>query len=73
MRSSPLTLSLATACCLLASGCGWVPRSQWVAADAQNRSLGEQSRAQLAEIENLKNHQRKIEDKLTEAESEPKG
>ncbi len=70
MRSSPLTVALAAACCAAICGCGWVPRSQWAAADAQNRSLGEQTRAQLAEIENLKNHQRKIEDKLTDAEGE---
>jgi hypothetical protein len=34
----------------------------------QNRSLLEQSRAQIAEIENLKSHSRQLEDKLIEAE-----
>jgi hypothetical protein len=34
----------------------------------QNRSLFEQNRVQLAEIENLKTHSRRLEDKLIEAE-----
>jgi hypothetical protein len=34
----------------------------------QNRSLLEQNRAQLAEMENLKAHARRLEDKLIEAE-----
>jgi hypothetical protein len=34
----------------------------------QNRSLLEQNRAQIAEIENLKSHSRRLEDKLIEAE-----
>jgi hypothetical protein len=34
----------------------------------QNRSLLEQNKAQLAEIENLKTHTRRLEDKLIETE-----
>jgi hypothetical protein len=34
----------------------------------QNRSLLEQNRAQIAEIENLKSHSRRLEDKLIDAE-----
>lgn len=34
----------------------------------QNRSLLEQNRAQLAEMENLKAHSRRLEDKLIDAE-----
>lgn len=37
---------------------------------AQNRSLTEQSKAQLAEIENLKHHARQLEDRLIEAEQQ---
>jgi chemotaxis protein MotB len=38
--------------------------------ESQNRSLTEQSRAQLAEIENLKIHARHVEDQLIQAERE---
>ena len=36
--------------------------------ESQNRVLAEQSRAQLAEIANLKAHSRKVEDQLISAE-----
>jgi hypothetical protein len=36
----------------------------------QNRSLLEQTNAQLAEIENLKEHARRLEDKLIDAEEQ---
>ena len=36
----------------------------------QNRSLLEQNRAQIAEIENLKSHSRRLEDKLIDAEQQ---
>ena len=36
----------------------------------QNRTLLEQSRAQIAEIENLKSHSRRLEDKLIDAEQQ---
>jgi hypothetical protein len=39
----------------------------------QNRSLLEQNRAQLAEMENLKAHARRLEDKLIEAERRSEG
>jgi len=64
------SLFLPGAAVLLASGCGWVPRSQMVALEAQNNVLSEQTRAQLAEIENLRNHAHGIEDQLFEAEDE---
>jgi chemotaxis protein MotB len=52
------------------SGCAFVSKSRLVAAQGQVRTLSEQSRAQLAEIENLKVHSRKIEDQLMRAESD---
>lgn len=70
MPRSPVTLITAALCLVLIAGCGWVPRSQWTAVQTQNKSLSEQSRAQLVEIENLRNHQRSIEDQLLQAEDE---
>ena len=46
----------------------WVARRKLDASQAQNRSLNEQSKAQLAEIENLKIHARNVEDQLIRAE-----
>jgi chemotaxis protein MotB len=57
----------------LAAGCQYVPivpKSQLESAKAQNRTLCEQSRAQLAEIENLKVHKRNVEDQLIHAEED---
>ena len=52
------------------SGCQWAPKSKLVAAQAQGRMLAEQSKAQLAQIENLKIHTRQVEDQLIRAEAE---
>jgi chemotaxis protein MotB len=51
-------------------GCQMVPASQLKTAEAQNRSLSEQTHAQLAELDNLKAHNRQIEDKLIRAEEQ---
>ncbi len=53
---------------LAAAGCAFVPQSAFDACQAQNRTLVEQTRAQLAEIENLKAHSRDVEDQLMRAE-----
>ena len=58
---------VAAACC---AGCQFVPASRLAAVQSQNRTLTEQSRAQLAEIENLKVHSRKVEDQLIGAEEQ---
>jgi chemotaxis protein MotB len=50
------------------SGCVLASRTDLDAALARNRSLGEQNRAQLAEIENLNTHSRNMEDQLMLAE-----
>ncbi|MBX3415328.1 MAG: OmpA family protein [Pirellulales bacterium] len=55
---------------LLAPGCGFVPRAQYAASESQNRALSEQTRAQLAEIANLKARSRQVEDQLAMAEEE---
>jgi chemotaxis protein MotB len=54
------------ACC----GCQFVPASQMNTVQAQNRALSEQNHAQLAELDNLKSHNRQIEDKLIKAEEQ---
>jgi chemotaxis protein MotB len=54
----------------LASGCQYFPSGKLAAADAQNRALAEESKAQLAEIENLKVHSRRMEENLRRAEED---
>ncbi|MEX2140940.1 MAG: hypothetical protein WD894_16870 [Pirellulales bacterium] len=54
---------------LLAAGCSSTG-GQLGTLQTQNRSLLEQNRVQLAEIENLKTHSRRLEDKLIDAEQQ---
>jgi chemotaxis protein MotB len=61
-------LAVVSAAALLAPGCA--NSTQLSTLQSQNRSLTEQSRAQLAEIENLKIHARGVEDQLIRAEQE---
>ena len=51
-------------------GCTWLPSTQLTASQLQNQALAEQCRAQLAEIENLKVHNRGTEDRLIRTEEE---
>lgn len=51
-------------------GCAFAPRSELVAAQSQSRLLAEQNQSQLAEMENLKNHNHKLEDKLIQSEEQ---
>jgi hypothetical protein len=46
------------------SGCTLVPVTEWNAVQAKNRAMGEQNRAQLAEIDPLQAHCRTVEDRL---------
>lgn len=57
----------------MASGCGFVPKTQFNACESQARILNEQNQAQLAEIANLKAHSRKLEDQLLATEKELSG
>lgn len=71
-RSRPCAMLLllsAPAVCF-AGGCSFVPKTQFNAVETQVRILNEQSKAQLAEISNLKSHSRKLEDQLLQAEKE---
>ncbi len=66
-RSSAAALLI---CLAVLSGCTLAPKGQLTACQTQNRSLSEQAKAQLAEIENLKAHNRTVENQLIQAEEE---
>ena len=68
-------IRLLPACLLCAAmtaapGCLFAPKTHLNASQTRNRALAEQSRAQLAEIENLKIHARNTEDQLIRTEEE---
>jgi chemotaxis protein MotB len=65
-RSIPVCFSAGLV--LLVAGCSFVSSGAFEAAQSQNRVLGEQNRAQLAEIENLKTHALHVEDQLASTE-----
>jgi len=62
--------ALASAAFLILLGGCVVPKSQVAELSVRNQNLAEQSRAQLAEIENLRVHCRSTEDQLQHAEEE---
>jgi chemotaxis protein MotB len=64
-----LALALVCGVCPALSGC-LVPQSDLAAAQSQGRTLAQQNRAQLAEIDNLKAHNREVEDRLIRTEQE---
>jgi hypothetical protein len=68
MLSTAVYCVLLFAAALFAGGCSSTG-GQLGTLQTQNRSLLEQNRAQLAEIENLKTHARRLEDKLIDAEA----
>jgi chemotaxis protein MotB len=67
---TPLGLLLSAASLLLLPGCLVVPKTELNSAEVQNRVLAEQSKAQLAEIENLKVHSRELEDRVIRSEKQ---
>jgi len=66
MRSFSMLLAALTGAALW-SGC-MTPLSRLELAESQNRALAEQNRAQLAEIDNLAFHNRKLEDRVIQSE-----
>ncbi len=64
------TLGLLALAALASCGCTVVSQGKYAALQSQNRTLSEQSKAQLAEIENLKIHSRHVEDQLIQAEED---
>jgi chemotaxis protein MotB len=69
MMSPRFCLCVVLAAFFAAPGCA-VSRRQFNEAQAQNRVLSEQNRAQLAEIQNLRTHCRNVEDRLMRAEED---
>jgi chemotaxis protein MotB len=65
-----LGLMLGISSVVMLSGCLFAPRTELNAAQAENRALTEQNRAQLTEIENLKNHSRTLEDRVIHSEEQ---
>jgi chemotaxis protein MotB len=65
-----LGLLLGVAAVIGLSGCMVVPSTEYNACQAENRNLADQNRAQLAEIENLKVHNREVEDRVIHSEKE---
>ncbi len=70
MLAARNALCLLAASALASCGCKMATQSQFAACQSQNRTLTEQTKAQLAEIENLKIHSRRVEDQLIHAEEE---
>jgi chemotaxis protein MotB len=66
----PFWLLLAAVLATALPGCLLAPRTELNAAQTQSRVLAEQSRAQLTEIENLKNHSKTLEDRLVRSEEQ---
>lgn len=70
MLSRRTIFSCVAAGALASCGCKIPTQSQLSAIQSQNRTLTEQTRAQLGEIENLKIHSRRVEDQLINAEDQ---
>ena len=68
MKAS-IGLVLAAAAVVL-PGCLFAPKTDLNAALTENRSLAEQNRVQLAEIENLQTHNHTLEDRVIRNEKE---
>ena len=62
------TITALLALSISAGGCLWAPKGKLNELQSQNRTLSEQNRTLLAEIENLRTHSRKVEDQLLDAE-----
>jgi chemotaxis protein MotB len=65
-----LWLVLCASAAVALPGCLVAPRTALNAANAQNRALSDQNRAQLAEIENLRVHSRTLEDRVIRSEEQ---
>ena len=62
----PVWLLMGLACAI---GCSPFSSGRMSAIETQNRALIEQNKAQAAEIENLREHSRRLEDRLLARES----
>ncbi len=64
LQLSSASLAAIALSLLFLGGCGSVSRGEYRTLEMQNRVLSEQNRAQQAEIANLRDHQRKLEDQV---------
>jgi len=55
---------------MLLPGCAFVPAAKFHAAEAENRALAEQNRVLSAEVENLRLHGRRLEDRVLRGEKQ---
>jgi chemotaxis protein MotB len=69
MKTPVGLLFFAASVCVL-PGCLFVPKTELNSAQTQNRVLSEQTKAQLAEIDNLKAHSRDLEDRVIRSEKQ---
>lgn len=69
MKPRSVILAICTALAA-SSGCMFASKTSLNDAQAQNRILSEQNRAQLTEIENLKSHGHDMENKVIRSEEE---
>jgi len=70
MKAKVLPLLLGVVLLTATSGCLVAPVTELNDALTRNRVLSEQSRAQLVEIENIKAHNRDVEDRLVRSEQQ---
>jgi hypothetical protein len=70
MKAMELPMLVGAVLLAASSGCMFAPRADLDDALARNRALSEQSRAQLAEIENIKAHNRDVENRLVHSEQQ---
>ena len=66
---APIGLLICAAAVVL-PGCLFVPKTELTASLIENRSLAEQNRVQLAEIENLQAHNHTLEDRVIHSEKQ---
>lgn len=62
------TAAVLIGCSLLSSGCQWVPKGRLIACESQNRILLEQSKAQIAEMEQVRAHSGRLANRVIELE-----
>jgi hypothetical protein len=67
-KSWRISLALGLVCVI--PGCLFTSKSRLNESETQNRILSQQNRAQLIEIENLKNHGNNLQDSLARSEEE---
>jgi len=68
--SLSMLVVISAAALAAAPGCQWVPKNKLTACESYSRTLVEQTRAQQAEIDNLRAHGRQVQEQLALAEED---